>query len=274
MLRRLTSVALVAFVLLALFAGAAFAQVAPAPAAAPPSFLASLPQWLVAGAAVLVATGGVFKAVAFLLGLAGSFWPKCLPAAAWCAKISTEFHTLGTKLGDTIPGSNAAKMRGAARRVIPPAAILMLAIGFGTASSGCAALSELATSNPVVVADSFEHAAEIADDVAVAAFNIARPFLPAVQQAAADAAFAKAQAAYHDAMTALNDAVKGYQDGTSQNWTALYADVVGAIDAVVAAVDEFASPKTGSARDAFVSPDFATARAHLGHAVATVHRYH
>lgn len=271
MLRRLLSVVLSALVLVVLFASVAFAQDTPTPA--PPASLSPM-QWVVAAAAVVVAISGVFKAVAFFLGLLGSFWPKCLPAAAWCARIGTELHTLGTRLGDKIPGSMAGKARAAARRMIPPAMVLVVAIGLGFASSGCAAFASLATGNPVVVATAFEDAANVADKIAEDAFAIAEPLLSPTEAVAAQAAMTKAQATYGDAIAALNDAIKGYEDGTSQNWSALYADAEAAIDAIVSAVDVWGTSAAGGPHVTLVTPAFATARAKLTRAVATVHRYH
>ena len=141
-------------------------------------------------------------------------------------------------------------------------------------ASGCSVFAGLATGNPVVDATTFEQAAVIADQIAVAAFNIAEPLLPASVQVQAQADFTKAQAVFQNSMAVLADAVKAYEDGTSQNWGALYGDVTAAVDQVVAIVMQFGSTQAGVSKIALMSPAFATRSVDLTRAVATLHRYH
>ena len=107
-----------------------------------------------------------------------------------------------------------------------------------------------------------------------AAFEIALPLLPAADQPAAQADFAKAQSTYQGVIATLNDAIKAYQDGTDQNWAALYTDVQNAIDAIVAIVDQYGSAPVAASRVSLANPPFMAQRALLKTAVATVHRYH
>lgn len=219
--------------------------------------------------AVVGAVGVLLTALGHLVMLLAVKWPALAPLA----------HMLvagGADVGKFVMNAQQLAARkppsppSAPNTLIPVTTMLALAcvLAFGTA--GC---SNIVTTNPAVIATDFEAAATRVDQIAVGAFNIALPLLPAADQAQAQADFTLAQATFTSSLVAIDEAVKAYQDGTSQNWSQLFADAEKTIDAIVSIVDLYTAPKAGAARMA-PPATFATQRALLLRATTSLHRYH
>jgi hypothetical protein len=131
---------------------------------------------------------------------------------------------------------------------------------------GCSLFAGLATSNVVVDAQGFVEAANVADGIAVDIFDA----LPASVQASAGQAFATAQATFQGTITVIDDAIQAYEDGTSQNWVQLYADVQNAVTAISTLVAQLSNAQLAAGPPSNV---LVLKVASLARAAATVHRY-
>lgn len=266
---------------------AASAQSAPAdPTAA--GILQTLWTWGGPALSVVGAFGILMTVLGHFVLLLAVRWPKLGTFAQMLValggdvgKFAKNASALFRQGGSTPPAPPSSPAPPAARTGSGPAmplgaaaSLAALALVASLSLTGCSGfLSGLATSNPVVDATAFENAANVADGIAVNAFQIIEPLLPAADQAVAQADFAKAQATYQGVIAALNDAIQAYQDGTSQNWTSLYTDIQNAIDAIVAIVDSYGGSPAAALSVARGSSAFVTERALLTTAVATVHKY-
>jgi hypothetical protein len=119
--------------------------------------------------------------------------------------------------------------------------------------TGCALFQSVAQQiekNPIVAAQSFEEAVATANDVAVALFDAAAPFLPASVQAKAEADFASDEATLQHSLVALNAGIAAAEAGQAGDLSALIADVQTAVTAIVAIVQQYAGTLSAPASHA------------------------
>jgi hypothetical protein len=150
----------------------------------------------------------------------------------------------------------------------PPSAYRLPPIGGLT---GCSALSQLNVNTVIADMTAFVQSAEVADQVAVDAWNIAEPLIPAGQQASAIATEQQYQTAFQTATQAFTAAIAAAQAGQVQNWALLLAQVTSAVDDIVSLVNQFGG---NAAATPAATPALATKLVLLKNAQLVIHRYH
>lgn len=264
-----------------------------AQAATPPPAGASTLQALWIYAAPTLAVIGAFGVLMTVLGhlvlLIPSRYPKLVAfghaLVALGGDVGKFVKSASVVVGkDTPPSPPPPAARTGASVLSSAMAMAMVIIACGLTSVGCSGLASVfqnVTTNPVVAASAFEEAIGVANSIAQATWAIVFPLIPASAQPQALAAFTRAEDTVTDGLAAIDAAKSAYADGTSQDWTKLYADATKAFDATVALIDLYTTTQAAAATQGLIVPkatlattNFASARARLATASVTVHRYH
>lgn len=189
----------------------------------------------------------------------------------WTESLLTGVMTIGVPMAMHF---STAIAKNAAARAAAGVSALLLVGGLSLGATGCATLFPgLTTGNPVADMTAFVQVAETADGIAVEAWTLAQPLIPAASLASAQAAYTKVQDAYQAAVALAEDAIQAYQGGAAENWGTVMAAVTSAVDAVITVLGQFGVSVLGAAKVVMLPPEFAVHLSTLKAAQTTLHAY-